>query len=170
VITFEPVRHHRERLRQNLRLNSLENTVEILDFALGNSQGTVWLNVNPLGAADNAWISDKGSVEAPLTTLDQLVREKRWSGITFIKIDTEGYDSKVIDGAAATICQWRPVILTEFLREGMARNGLSIDPCWDFLVRELNYTCGRLEGNRFIKLETPGHWENLFFLPCGFER
>src|SRR5207245_60670 len=82
VITFEPVAHHRERLHENLRLNVLDETVEVFSIALGAREGTVRMTTNPVGSADNAWISSNGSLEVPLVTLDYVVREQGWSDIT----------------------------------------------------------------------------------------
>ena len=170
VLTVEPIPHHRQRLLENLRLNHLEDVVEIIPVALGERDGIVGLYTNDLGAADNAYIASDGPVQVPLTTVDRLVHERRCEPITFMKIDAEGYDTKVIEGAEQTIRQWRPVIAAEFLRERMVINGMAIDPCWNFLVRDLCYNCFRFEGKRLVPIDEPGEWENLLFLPHDFPR
>jgi hypothetical protein len=48
-----------------------------------------------------------------------------------MKIDVEGYEPMVIEGARRTIKKDQPVILVEFNRERMDINGFSIDGAWD---------------------------------------
>lgn len=166
VVTFEPVPHHRKRLCENLRLNGLEQTVEVIGVALGASERTARMNAHPLGAADNAWIDETGAFEVPVRTLDRVSQDAGWSDISFIKIDTEGYDPDVIAGAAETIRQWRPVIFAELLRERMVDGAMQAT--WDVLINDLGYRCVRLDGSRVIELNEPASWENLFFLPQHF--
>ena len=45
----------------------------------------------------------EGQQQLPLSTLDEYVREKGIERIDFLKIDTEGYDFKVLLGATETI-------------------------------------------------------------------
>jgi len=165
VVSFEPVPHHRERLLHNVRLNGLEDVVELVPCALGDEEGIVGLNPVGPDIADNAFIVPGGTAVAPVHRLDRLVREHDWPEVTFIKIDTEGYDVRVIEGARETIRRSRPVIMAELLRERMLINGLTTAACWEFLVGELGYRCWRSEGAEMLRVEHPAEWENLFFLP-----
>jgi FkbM family methyltransferase len=45
-----------------------------------------------------------------IQTIDSFVSKKNLSKVDFIKIDTEGYESKVLLGAKDTICSFEPVI------------------------------------------------------------
>jgi FkbM family methyltransferase len=47
----------------------------------------------------------------PLVTLDLLVQRNNVPRVDFIKMDTEGYEEKVLRGAADTIRKWKPVIV-----------------------------------------------------------
>jgi len=46
-----------------------------------------------------------------LTTIDALVRKQNIPRVDFIKMDTEGYEEKILRGAAETIKKWKPVIV-----------------------------------------------------------
>jgi len=45
-----------------------------------------------------------------VTTLDDFVRENKIPRVDFIKIDTEGYEAKVLNGARETIKKFHPVV------------------------------------------------------------
>jgi FkbM family methyltransferase len=47
----------------------------------------------------------------PLVTLDILVERHQLPCVDFIKMDTEGYEERVLKGAAQTIRKWKPVIV-----------------------------------------------------------
>lgn len=52
-----------------------------------------------------------GEIEsARVTTLDAFVAEHAIPRVDFIKIDTEGYEAKILQGAKETIKKWKPVI------------------------------------------------------------
>lgn len=169
VVTCEPVPHHVARLRENLALNGLQALVEVHPIALGAEQGTVSLRAGSADIADNAVITTEGEVHAtaPLERLDDYAAEHGWRDVTFIKIDTEGYDPHVIAGGAELIRRDRPVIVAELLRSRLATYGSTMDSVWELLVRELGYHCYRVERGRLVELGAPGDHENLFFLPSG---
>jgi len=48
---------------------------------------------------------------ASLTTIDALVMSRQIPRVDFIKMDTEGYEAKILLGARETIKEWKPVIV-----------------------------------------------------------
>lgn len=167
VIAIEPVPHHRARLEENLRLNGLEKCVDVIQVAVGEGPGRASMALNPIGVADNASISPAGDLEVEVTSLDQLLQDRKVTGTTFIKVDAEGYDPLVIAGASRTIERERPLLFVEFLRERMEMNGLSIEWSWELLVGRLGYRCGYVSETGFVFIDEPGKVENVFFLPPG---
>jgi FkbM family methyltransferase len=87
-------------------LGDARNTKNILVKADGNGdstfEGTEYFNK----------LQDtSGKLEsAPVVPLDWFVREHKIPHVDFIKIDTEGYEGKILKGAAETIRKWKPVI------------------------------------------------------------
>lgn len=55
----------------------------------------------------------KTRFEANLTTIDQWVDNFRISKVDFIKIDVEGYEYRVLQGASKTLSALRPVVMFE---------------------------------------------------------
>ncbi|HEY2090743.1 MAG TPA: FkbM family methyltransferase [Thermoanaerobaculia bacterium] len=164
IASIEPIPFNKHRQEVNVRLNGIEDLVDYADVALGAEPGRVFLAVDPAHADNNAFISTEGDVEVPVVTLDQLCRDRGWSGIGAIKMDVEGYEPKVIEGGRETIERERPPILAEFNRERMAINGFTIDDSWSFLHR-VGYRAFRLDRGKLVPLDDPGQHQNLFFVP-----
>jgi hypothetical protein len=60
------------------------------------------------------FVRSKGAishVDSQITTIDDFVAQQNINRVDFIKIDTEGYEAKVIEGARDTIKKQRPIIV-----------------------------------------------------------
>ena len=76
----------------------------VAPFAIAGSMGTnhIVTKKNPL----RRW----KSIEIPITTIDDYVRENGLARVDFIKMDTEGFEAQIISGAQKTIKAFRPII------------------------------------------------------------
>jgi FkbM family methyltransferase len=166
MLSFEPVPANLERQRINLELNGLADLVETVPCALGARAGSLRMLVDPTGADNNAFGSPEGTLEVPMTTLDQVLGERpALRPVGAIKMDVEGYEPEVVAGACGVIAADRPVILAEFNRERMAINGSSIEPSWEFLRGE-GYRAWRVGARGLVPLDRPGADENILFVPA----
>ncbi len=168
---FEPVPANQERLRSQLALNQLtENDVRLEPLALGDAVGTVQLTLVDGGRPGNAKIVAHGEVEVSVSTLDLVWERYEREPVGFIKIDTEGWDARILDGGRQVIRTCRPNLLVEFNRERMHNLGIAITGSWQFLVDELHYQCFRIDpAGCEHRLSTPGDWENLLFVAPSSE-
>jgi len=164
IASIEPVAFNLDRQLRNIALNGIADLVDCVSVALGSKAGSVRLAVDPLRADNNAIVTADGDVAAEMTTLDALSSARKWTGIGAIKMDVEGYEPKVIEGARDFIAREHPPILAEFNRERMDINGFSMDEPWDFLDAQ-GYLAYRLESGRLRRIESPQRYENLFFIP-----
>ena len=64
---------------------------------------------------------------APMTTIDSWCQEHGIGPVSFIKVDVEGFEPSVIEGAIATIDRDRPSLLLEIEDRHLARYGRSAD-------------------------------------------
>ena len=64
---------------------------------------------------------------APMSTIDAWCRQNRIERVSFIKVDVEGFEPSVIEGAGATIDRDRPSLLLEIEDRHLARYGRSAD-------------------------------------------
>jgi FkbM family methyltransferase len=110
VIAFEPQPKIFRELIMNMGLNGVTN-VDYYFAAVGNKEGTIELSpLNPGNEAGTA-ISGGTGVKVDLITLDSL----KLQNVSLIKIDVEGMEDEVLDGARETIMKNKPVILIEIM-------------------------------------------------------
>jgi FkbM family methyltransferase len=125
VVAVEAVPDNVAVLRQNIRANQLDELMTVIPFALGAEAGGAQIQVegNLLGGAGTgtANILPAGSTydcvrqEIAVRTLDGLAEAGEVpDGCSVIKIDTDGYDLKVLQGGPQFLARNRPVIFGEF--------------------------------------------------------
>lgn len=102
VIAFEPIAEHRTCFLSNVR----GGVMVLNSCALGDMTGSVKLTV-PEGSSGGTHISGGGNI--PMRTLDSF----ELVDVDFVKIDCEGYEDKVIEGARKTLLEWKPVVIVE---------------------------------------------------------
>ena len=92
----------------------------MLPTALGASTGytTLFTTVSDvLTSLDGTRVPDPVELTVPVTTLDAIVRERDVRSIDLIKVDVEGWELPVFQGAAATLARDRPVVIFEALAD-----------------------------------------------------
>lgn len=105
VTCFEPLAAHRECWLMNTRHIS---NAELYPLALSNEEQTLRIHM-PQDNTGHAHVSEKGE-EVQAVTLDSRAGLER---IDFLKIDVEGWELPVVQGAEARIRLDRPVIIIE---------------------------------------------------------
>jgi len=103
IVAFEPVEAHRECWVANVPARAGD---VLHACALGAGPGTVDMETTP-GSSGGTRVAGQGDI--PLCTLDSLGLPM----IDLLKIDVEGYELEVLQGAAATIVRCRPVVIVE---------------------------------------------------------
>lgn len=136
IFAFEPDKENRDKLRQNLDAQNL-SSVDIDSRAVSDETG--WLSLyksdvsTGISGLLNFHPSHKEADKVEVITLNSFCAEKNITKIDFLKIDTEGYDLKVLKGL--DLNKYSPeVILCEFENNK---------------TRKLNYTTADLL-NHFI--------------------
>jgi FkbM family methyltransferase len=166
VRAFEPMPANLERLRSQLPLNQLtEHDVRVEPMALGESAGELQIRLLDHGRPGNAKVVSEGGTVVGVTTLDTVWERNGRERVGFMKIDTEGWDAKILQGGRAMVDECRPSLLVEFNRERMRKLRILLDPTWSWLVGELGYRPFRVDSHgREIPLSEPEGWENLLFI------
>jgi len=113
IHAFEPQPALCELLRRNLAMNGLANA-SAWHAALGEREDTIDFPAPPLEAVTNFGgigrdTTDLPTAAVPLRRIDSLDLPPP----TLIKIDVEGFEAEVLDGAAATLAQHRPTVFCE---------------------------------------------------------
>jgi FkbM family methyltransferase len=161
VVAVEAVPDNVGALRANVERNDLPEAVTIVPVALGAERGVSQIQVEgDLKAGEGtgtANILPEGSTyecvrqEIAVETLDGLAGEGVVPpGCSVVKIDTDGYDLKVLQGATGFLRRERPVILGEFAEHCLRWHGQSLADVVAF-AREHGYEVWpRIGASRFF--------------------
>lgn len=106
VHAFEPNPNVAHVLNENLNLNNFSSKATIHTVALGSSVETVPFTVDQLhkGGGHIAKVgTEKTSMLVDIQTLDSTLTTEEQSRISFVKIDTEGYEQEVLGGMKDTL-------------------------------------------------------------------
>lgn len=104
VCAFEPDPQFRERLKQNVALNQLDN-VHVLGWAISDTDGLAELftdgqhGLSPTLAPS----SGRGSVKTPLRSIDSAVANGELSVPQVVKLDIEGAEVRALRGMMKTL-------------------------------------------------------------------
>lgn len=178
VFSFEPAPELNERLHENVRINGFTN-VEIRSEALWNEDTTLALHFpsetcydgsrNEGLASLHSSTATTTAVDVQCRTLDGVVGELAISRIDVIKVDVEGAEREVLQGATETIEKFKPTLLVEADRTRNEEAGVELDSMLDQL--EETYRIERIERDGttapLSRTEMRPH-EDLFCLPRDF--
>ena len=133
VHAFEPNPKLCRRLRRHVELNGFTN-VTVNCVALSGSHGRAELVVPPGDNSGAAGLASDGNgmdgstrIEVPVTTLDDYATEQGVDRIDVVKIDVEGYEPFVLEGARGVIQTFKPRMLVEVNTLALARYGWEPD-------------------------------------------
>lgn len=154
VLAIEPSPRERARLEHNVALNGLRN-VRIVRSALAARPGRAVLRIanaehngqNSLGAFGHASVTLADQLEVELDTLDALVQAQALHRVDLVKLDVEGAELAVLQGAQQALAASRPLILFELFDAALRGQGASAQEVLDFLAAR---------GYRFLKFGADG--------------
>lgn len=166
VYAFEPVRSTYERLCRNVELNGMEAIVSAHNIALGSEKGWVSMSEEDESAFAFATHSAQGLGAVPLERVDAIV-ENAVSKVALLKIDVEGFEHEIIDGAQKLLTSEHPPILQIEVFEGaLRRSGSSRDL---LLTRLANLGYQTFEVGKRLQLQpaSPDATDIFARPPCG---
>lgn len=145
VVAFEPVPETFAALRENIRLNHLEN-VTLECFAVGEREGTLSLfcdsaqelSWTPSVAAYSMPGCDLRKISAPVQSLDGYLQKANLHP-DVIKIDVEGAELAVLRGARNVLRETHPVVLVEIHDLGPAHRTevMKLLDSYDYTIEEM---------------------------------
>lgn len=145
TVAFEPSPEIYDDLVANVRLNAIDERVELHNVGLGAADGTVSF-VSGIGARSHVLSDrdgDEGTVrEVPIRRLDAV--ELAEGRDLLIKVDVEGYETEVIRGGQTVLGNDRVLALIVELNCSGNRYGHD-DEATHRRVLELGYQCYRYE-------------------------
>jgi len=118
VYAFEPNPYTFERLKINASINELKN-VSAYDYALGEQDTHIQFNIYPKDFCNSGMsskymeTSNTRKIDVVQKKLDTFVKENNIARVDFIKMDIQGAEMDMINGASDTIAKYKPIIFTE---------------------------------------------------------
>jgi FkbM family methyltransferase len=142
VLAVEPSRRDFQRLKENAELNKRKN-IRLLPIGLSNDSSDRDLLVadethsgqNTLGGFAYPGVKEDGRLRVRVERLDDVVQKEGFKQVDIIKMDTEGHELFVLQGARETIARFKPLLLVELVDRSLSLQGCSADQVWDFLTR-----------------------------------
>jgi len=131
-IACEPSPAAFERLQTIAAANRMMN-VRCVNSALGSQDGTLVLHVPPESYGNHnpsviSYCDGMTAVSVPMTTLDALLTHEGIDTVDLLKLDVEGYELSVLQGAADSIRAGRiRMVLCEFYGDMLERAGTSAE-------------------------------------------
>jgi len=124
IYPVEPNPSALEILRENISANRLDHCIDTrgMGFGAGKSSGRFRVKTDDINNLGATRLVEDYAGEIETQTLDMLMGD---DNVDFIKIDAEGMELDVLEGAAALIARDKPVIWVEVLRQnqmGFAQN------------------------------------------------
>jgi len=149
VISFEPVPQWHERLAANVALNRFAH-VTLVRAGVSDREGEADMFTSLDKAAQASLNEGLSSFQRsgtrdvpvgrfPLVTLDAWAAREGLSRLDLLKVDVEGSERAVLEGARATLERFRPMLLLELNEETFGAAGYTGDTLAGWL-RGLGYT------------------------------
>jgi FkbM family methyltransferase len=118
VVAFEPSPRELKRLKLNVTINRCRN-VRVEGYAIGDRKGVVeFFVVSDRWTTRNSLVAPKihrtEHVFVNMTTLDDYLQETQIVSVDLVKIDVEGAELMVLQGAERLLTSpWQPIIICE---------------------------------------------------------
>ena len=128
VVTYEPVPELFKVLSENLR--GLEKKVTLINKAVSEQSSTITLHVDVqrLSMTSRIPLVESTPINVESVSLD----DEEYENVGFIKIDVEGFELDVLEGAKQTIDKCRPTMMVEVYQPWCDKVGFDCEEIFDF--------------------------------------
>jgi FkbM family methyltransferase len=131
VLAVEPEAQNFERLRAFVEAHGMDTVVVPVHAAATERNSEVRLAVDPTHPGGHYLAADGITVTS--VTVDDLVRSQRSAPVSLIKIDVQGAELRVLQGATQTLGSSHPAVFVELDEAALRPQGASIAQVVDFL-------------------------------------
>lgn len=133
VIAFEP----NPIVFHVLQANSVGRSILPVNIGLSSQSGQLFFEqeFGNLGASRIVPVPTSTSIKIKVNTLDEEILEHRIEDVSFVKIDVEGHELEVLQGARGVLASQKPVLAMEALYRDDAVTGEKVE----VLLRSFGY-------------------------------
>ena len=113
VIAIEPDIENFDALAAKVAATGAESRVRLHKAAAAAEAGSVRFERNELHPGDHRISFGVEGIVVPAVTVDELVMEPGIPSVSLMKIDVQGAEMLVLEGAKRTLCKMRPALFVE---------------------------------------------------------
>lgn len=143
VHTFEPIPTSFDRLSRNLKLNpAYSSRIQPHACGVSNAPGSLDFHIDPTSpgtckiASATDIAPDAERINVPVVSLDAFCREQAIDRVDFLKIDVEGFEKFVVEGASEMLGRHAVrFVYLEVIPEAFATAGYSAADLYDVLEK-----------------------------------
>ena len=137
VYAFEPLPRNVDYLRKHVALNKLEDRISVFDVAVSDQTGEAAFD---LGASTSmGHLDESGEIKVKMARLDDLLTEGQVNPPDYMKVDVEGAEFDVLNGARELLAKHKPVIFLD--THNREAHNATVE-----LLNEINYDIVCLDG------------------------
>lgn len=127
IMSFEPSPQTFQNLSENVGRNNGWAQISPQPFAVGNESKMIKFFADDAMSHANHITVDGSGIDVEMKSVDDFVVGAMLESVDFIKVDVEGFELAVFQGAAKTLLQFRPTIIFEFNEYAIVENA-KMDP------------------------------------------
>jgi len=113
IFAFEPVISTYCILEKNIEINNLSNKVKLFNIGLGDKKTRAKIDIFSIDNIGATSINEDVNGDIKICALDDIYEINNESRIDFIKIDVEGFEKYVLEGAKHILLKHSPIIFIE---------------------------------------------------------
>jgi FkbM family methyltransferase len=152
IHSFEPAPSTFRAFESNIELNACGN-VRALQCAVADCDGTIPFNADPIGRGTNSIAMSKGEFEinVPCTTLDAYADQNSIDEIAFLKVDVEGFEAAVFQGARRILSEQRAATIYYEVCPGNSKNSGAEPQLATRILQQHGYALYRISENGLLE-------------------
>ena len=144
VFSFEPTPISFKTLKETIRINNLEKVITAVNSPVTDKSGQVnfYISDTAVDVANSLVAWEKGKelhgITLNATSVDDFIQQQKIEKVDFMKIDAEGVEYKVLNGAKETLKTHKPLVILALHPVALNTNGDSLKEIYIF-VKALGY-------------------------------
>ena len=107
-----------------------------MELGLSAETGSMTLAGDAVSLGHSRIVPQSEGIEINVATLDQVAERLGLEDVRFVKIDVEGHEAEVLEGARATLARQLPILAIEM--HGLIRQGVNEEV--ELILREIGYS------------------------------
>lgn len=152
IHAFEPAPSTFHALQTNIALNASAN-IRAMQRAVADRDGEIAFHADPIGRATNsiALSPSDSVVNVRCVTLDAYVEENAIAEIAFLKVDVEGFEATVFQGARRLLSEHRAAVIYYEVCPGNSKNSGAEPQLATRILQQHGYALYRIAENGLLE-------------------